>query len=123
MQDEDRDLTLRAPLVVLVRRIHLDETRPEPALLIAPRLLCPDPQRPLSYLDPGFRVGFQVPIPVRVFRSTAHRGNDDQVLAVIEVQERGRPLTSGPAPGRVLSRLLRAAEPEEGPEGEDEDQG
>jgi hypothetical protein len=43
IEHDDRDITLGAPLVVLIRRIHLDKLRPEPALLLALRLLRLDP--------------------------------------------------------------------------------
>ena len=79
--------------------VHLDETRPVPALLLASGLLRFDAYHAATDLDRRLGVGLQVQPPDRMRQGSALGGHDDQVLVVGEVQERARALLAGLAPG------------------------
>ncbi len=92
MQDDDRYLAFRASLVAFVRGIHLDEPRPEPALLLPLDLFGPDTQLPAADLDGRLGVGLQVEPPDRITIGATVRGDRGVVDAVLEIEERSRAL-------------------------------
>src|SRR5581483_80317 len=104
LEHDDRDLPLPGPpLVDVVAGVAAYDQRPEPLALRRAR----DP-RPVGALlaadhEAHVRVGDHVPVPGRVPRVAAARGDEEDAIAVAGEEERGR----------ALGAALGAAHPQE----------
>ena len=90
LEDDERDLAaLAARLVVGVAAVGLDRHRPEPLALLRRRRRGRGPARcSLPTWTVGVGVGHQVVEPGRVLGEAAFGGDDDEVVAVLDVEQR-----------------------------------
>jgi hypothetical protein len=108
---EDGDRPVRGTAEPFVRRLDLHDPPPRGRGLGGRQLLGPDGDDAAGDLDAGVRIGAQVVVPARVAASTVVRRGDDHRVAVREVAQDERPLTTGaPAPGRE-DEHIHAPEP------------
>src|SRR3954447_22980888 len=94
LEDHERDLALGPVLVVRVTAVEVDHLGPEALALLGsgyPRL---DAELPRAGLNGRLRVRPEVVKPGGMPRRPALRGHDHDVVAVLQVHERRRPLLS-----------------------------
>src|ERR1700744_1620073 len=82
--DDDRNRPVRPGLVVLVRRVHLDQLWPVVGTLLIGGVPCGQVEHLFFDLDRNLRVGLEVEVPHRVLIGTALRRGHDHPIAVAQ---------------------------------------
>src|SRR5581483_7285918 len=110
LEDHERDLALRPPLVIGVAAVRGHDARPEPGALIGRGDTRPHRAALAADPDAGVRVRHQVVEPGRVPRVAALRGDDHEVRSVLDVEQGRRPLDAALGADVVEQEHRRAHE-------------